>query len=209
MELSEGEGRSGAGAAEAQADVFVQGAQARWQFLLLASIPKGYKGTLLAGKQPPLAPLQGHQGGASFPRPTTHGHLPRQAKCITGLTRQACGIACSWWPASGGNGLAAALLALGVAGESTSGQAGGRRRRQACETVQRNRGQGASRAPAWSRAAPTQQGGRVLFCQHGPASSAAIAARLGQGHQEQHLANQGGQQGRCPAPNQRLSQLWV
>jgi hypothetical protein len=50
MELSEGQGRGGARAAEAQADVFGQGAQARWQLLLLASIPKGYKGTLLAGK---------------------------------------------------------------------------------------------------------------------------------------------------------------
>ena len=200
MELSEGEGRSGAGAAEAQADVFVQGAQARWQFLLLASIPKGYKGTLLAGKQPPLAPLQGHQGGASFPRPPTRGHLSGQAKCLAGLARQASRVACSR--------LAAALLALGVAGESTSGQAGGWRRRQACQTLQRNRGQGASRAQAWSRAAPTQQGGRVLL-QHSPASAAAIAAGLGQGQQQQHLANQGGQQGRCPAPQQRLSQLWV
>ena len=200
MQLSEGEGRGGAGAAEAQADFFGQAAQARWQLLLLASIPKGLKGTLLAGEQPPLAPLQGHQGGASFPRPPSHGHLPRQAKCLAGLARQASRVACS--------GLAAALLALGVAGESPSGQAGGRRRRQACQTLQRNRGQGANRAKAWSRAAPAQQGGRVI-CQHGPASAATIAARLGQGHQQQHLANQGGQQGRCPAPQQRLSQLWV
>jgi len=201
MQLSEGEGRRGAGAAEAQADVFRQAAQARWQLLLLASTPKSLKGTLLAGEQPPLAPLQGHQGGASFPRPPTHGHLPRQVKCLTGLARQTSGVACS-------GRRAAALLALGVAGESTSGQAGGRRRRQACQTLQRNRGQGASRAQAWSRAAPTQQGGRVLL-QHSPASAAAIAAGLGQGQQQQHLANQGGQQGRCPAPQQRLSQLWV
>ena len=208
MELSEGQGRGGARAAEAQADVFRQGAQARGQFLLLTSIPKGYKGTLLAGKQPPLAPLQGHQGGASFPGPPTHGHLPGQAKCLAGLARQACGVACSGRPASCSNGLAAALLALGVAGESTSGQAGGWRRRQAHQTLQRNRGQGASRVQAWSRAAPAQQGGRVLF-QHGPASAAAIASRLGQGHQQQQLANQGGQQGRSPAPHHRLSQLWV
>ena len=183
MQLSEGEGRGGAGAAEAQAYFFGQAAQARWQFLLLASIPKGYKGTLLAGEQPPLAPLQGHQGGASFPRPPSHGHLPREAKCLAGLARQACGVA-------------------------RSGQAGGRRRRQACQTLQRNRGQGASRAQAWSHAAPAQQGGRVI-CQHGPASAATNAARLGQGHQQQHLANKGGKQGRCPAPQQRLSQLWV
>ena len=41
MQLSEDEGRGGAGAAEAQADIFGQAAQARWQRLLLASIPKG------------------------------------------------------------------------------------------------------------------------------------------------------------------------
>ena len=89
MQLSEGEGRGRTGTAEAQAYFFGQAAQARWQLLLLASIPKGLKGTLLAGEQPPLAPLQGHQGGASFPRPPTRGHLSGQAKCLAGLARQA------------------------------------------------------------------------------------------------------------------------
>ena len=67
---------------------------------------------------------------------------------------------------------------LEVASESTSGQAGWRRRRQVCQALSRNRGQGAIRAQTWSRAAPAQQGGRVL-CQHSPASTATIAARPG------------------------------
>lgn len=208
MQLGEGEGRGSARAAQAQADVFGQVAQARWQLLLLASIPKGEKGTLLAGEQPPLAPLQGHQSGASLPGAPSRGHLPRQAKCLARLAGQASRVACSGRPANGGNGLAKALLALGVAAESTGGQGGWWRWRQGCQTLQRNRGQGACRAQTWSRAAPAQQGGRVL-CQHGPASAAATCSRLGQGQQQQHLAKQGGQQGRCPAPQQRLRKLWV
>lgn len=190
--------RNGSNRHAADRDAVGPGTQGRRRRRLRPSLPKGGEQLVLAGQQPPLASLHGHQSRRwGFLRRPALGDLPGQAKGLCGLARQAIG---KRW-----HGQPPPRRWCSPPRQGNARQARRWRRRQGRQALQGNGLEVSGLGLRQRRTTPAQQGGGVI--RQGGTAPAAGVRRGGAQHLQHHeLAEQGGQQGRAPAPQARISQ---